>query len=161
MQIESLALKVYITKGLLKLPRTHPIVKELKIRIISSMFFIKKKSQDVIRNYQDDIFLELDHYYVSKTLFDERALMAQSTFRQCLKVSLNEDDFEKLSLYFKALVKLGNGSALIGLEVVEKLWLKYKLKEDNERSRDGNGLELIESSDDDDDQTNMAFISFS
>ncbi|KAF6048919.1 Fungal specific transcription factor domain family protein [Candida parapsilosis] len=161
MQIESLALKVYITKGLLKLPRTHPIVKELKIRIISSMFFIKKKSQDVIRNYQDDIFLESDHYYVSKTLFDERALMAQSTFRQCLKVSLNEDDFEKLSLYFKALVKLGNGSALIGLEVVEKLWSKYKLKEDNERSRDGNGSELIESSDDDDDQTNMAFISFS
>lgn len=162
MHIESLALKVYITKGILKLPRNHPIIKELKTRIINSMFFLKTKSGDY-QDYQDDVYLELEKYYVSKTLFDERALMAQSTFRQCLRVSLNDDDLEKLTLYFKALVKLGNGSALIALDLINKSKLRYEDKVgtngDTNPNKGENNLGVVDSSDDD--QTNMEFIPYS
>lgn len=162
MHIESLALKVYITKGILQLPRNHPIVKELKKHIMNSMFFIKEKRQsEDYRMYHNDIYLELDHYYISKNLFDERALMAQSTFRQLLKVSLNNDDFEKLTLYFKALAKLGNGSALIALERVNKLKLAHESRIKREVKGNG-GDEAMEDIDNfDDDQTDLAFIPYS
>ncbi|KAI5956679.1 hypothetical protein KGF57_003420 [Candida theae] len=160
MHIESLALKIYITQGILKLPKSHPIIKELKIRIIDSMFFIKRKSGDS-SGYANDVYLASEKYYVSKTLFDERALMAQSTFRQCLQVQLNDDDLEKLTLYFKALAKLGNGSALIALEMINKSSLRSKRTagvDENNESR-GERLEIVDSPDDD--QTNMEFIPYS
>ena len=33
------------------------------------------------------IFLELDHYYLHSDLFDTRAIMAQSSYRECIKIA--------------------------------------------------------------------------
>ena len=52
--------------------------------------------------------------------------MAQSVFRICLKICEQDNEFERLELYFRALVKLGNGSSLIALDFMKKKRLQAK-----------------------------------
>ena len=48
------------------------------------------------------------------------AIMAQSSYRECIKIANGLLDFEKLELYFQGLIKLGNGSSLLALDNVKR-----------------------------------------
>ncbi|EDK44034.1 hypothetical protein LELG_02213 [Lodderomyces elongisporus NRRL YB-4239] len=159
LHISAMAIKFLTTRGLLKLPKTHPLLRELKLKVMNSMFFIKplssladssgqegprdtrnQETQGEQNNndngvlaasgsaapFLDDVFVKLDNFYISKTLFDARAIMAQSVFRICLKICEQDNEFERLELYFRALVKLGNGSSLIALDFMKKKRLQAK-----------------------------------
>ena len=83
-------MKLFHIKGLMKLPRDHPLVQELKDKVLTSMFFLKDKQQNIVDkeiNNDSKIFLELDHYYLHSDLFDTRAIMAQSSYRECIKIA--------------------------------------------------------------------------
>ncbi|CAX42598.1 lysine biosynthesis regulatory protein, putative [Candida dubliniensis CD36] len=124
LHIDSVYMKLFHIKGLMKLPRDHPLVQELKGKVLTSMFFLKDKQQNIVEttkfNNVSKIFLESDHYYLHCDLFDTRAIMAQSSFRECIKIANSLLDFEKLELYFQGLIKLGNGSSLLALDNVKK-----------------------------------------
>lgn len=123
LHIDSVYMKLFHIKGLMKLPRDHPLVQELKDKVLTSMFFLKDKQQNIVDteiNNDSKIFLELDHYYLHSDLFDTRAIMAQSSYRECIKIANGLLDFEKLELYFQGLIKLGNGSSLLALDNVKR-----------------------------------------
>ncbi|KAI5953191.1 hypothetical protein KGF54_002562 [Candida jiufengensis] len=144
MHIDSLYLKLLTTKGLLKLPQDHALIKELKIKILDSLFFIKPlKSKNQLNHHHhtdknwakhDDIFVKSENFYISKNLFDLRVIMVQSVFRQCSKIQLSDEEFEKLELLFRGMIKLGNGSSLIALDQIRKLRNKNitKIKKEND-----------------------------
>ncbi|KAI5968051.1 uncharacterized protein KGF55_000035 [Candida pseudojiufengensis] len=143
MHVDSLYLKLLTTKGLLKLPSHHALIKELKIKILNSMFFIKPITsnnqlnhhhhKDKFYEIHDDIFVKSENFYISKKLFDLRVVMVQSVFRQCAKLSLNDEEFEKLELLFRGMIKLGNGSSLIALDQIRRLRNKtlFRIKKEN------------------------------
>ncbi|RCK54869.1 Lysine biosynthesis regulatory protein LYS14 [Candida viswanathii] len=141
LHIDTVNLKLLRTKGLLKLPKLHPLVQELKNKILDSMFFIKQLKPDT---KQENVFIKLENFYLHDDLFDERAMMIQSCFRECSKVATQLLEFEKLELFFRGLSKLGNGSSLFGLESVGLLkdkfiarGLKYGDTDDDEQDDDG------------------------
>lgn len=109
-----LYLKVLTTPGLLYLPRRHPMIKETVKKVLGLMYFIKLKTSP---NYKpENVLLESEHYYLSKQLFDFKAMMNQLTFRICAELTDDLDDFERLELYFNGLLKLSNGSATFALD---------------------------------------------
>lgn len=153
LHIDSVNLKLYRIKGLLKLAKLHPLVQELKNKIINSMFFIKKLDSSTT---PEVIFIKLENFYLHKDLFDERAMMIQSCFRDCSKLATDVLEFEKLELYFLGLSKLGNGSSLLGLETVKKL--KAKFIEKGMKCYDE--INNCDDDDDDDFDENGAIIPF-
>ncbi|KAL6450683.1 LYS14 Lysine biosynthesis regulatory protein LYS14 [Candida maltosa Xu316] len=132
MHIDTVYMKLFSIKGLLKLPKTHPLVQELKQKVITGMFFVKKLTTNVD---ESKVFLKSENYYLHSDLFDTRAVMSQSTFRACTKIANDLNDFEILKLYFEGLVKLGNGSALFALEKLERLKKEF-IENDNEAVSD-------------------------
>lgn len=110
-----LSLKVYTSPGLLHLPKSHPMIKRLVEQTIKLMFFLKLKSDPT---YDKNLVVaELENYWLSKSLFDFRAIMIQLPFRVTIDLTESEDDFEKLDLFFRGLVQFGGGS---GLEAVSR-----------------------------------------
>lgn len=139
LHIDSINLKLFRIKGLLKLPKIHPLVQELKNKIIDSMFFIKELNSTID---SEKIFIKLKNFYLHKDLFDERAMMIQSCFRDCSKIVTDLLEFEKLELYFKGLSELGNGSSLFGLEMVKSSKEKFiakgmKYNDDEDEEEEG------------------------
>lgn len=109
-----LYLKVLTTPGLLHLPRRHPMIKETVKKVIGLMYFLKLKTSP---NYKpENVLLESEHYYLSKKLFDFKAMMNQLTYRVCAELTDDLDDFERLELYFNGLLRLSNGSATFALD---------------------------------------------
>lgn len=102
-----LYLKMLITPGMMNLPKTHHLVRELVSTLIESLVMVKKRSSD-------------GSFYLDRNIFDSRAMMIQSPIVQCIELIDNLDDLEKASLYFHGLVELGTGSAAAACERVRK-----------------------------------------
>lgn len=105
-----LNLKAYTSPGIIHLPRSHTMIKRLVDQTLKLMFFLKRKSDPCYD--QNLVVVELEHYWLSKSLFDFRAIMMQLPFRMTVDLTDNEDDFEKLDLFFRGLVKFGGGSGI-------------------------------------------------
>lgn len=105
-----LYIRVLTTKGLLHLHRKHPMIQALVQQTIGLMFFLKPKTDPCYTGTAS--FLESENYWLSKSLFDFRAIMIQLPFRLALDLTDKDDDFEKLDLYFRGLVKFGGGSCM-------------------------------------------------
>lgn len=80
------------------------------------MFFVKRKPN----LFQEEVLLESEHFYLPASLFDIRCVMIQTPFRFCIQFLTDDIEFERLQLYFEGLVKLGNGSALRGVELAKR-----------------------------------------
>lgn len=107
-------LKILTSPGLLLLPRSHPMISEVIKKLLNLMFFLKPKSDPA---YRPELALaETENYYLSKCLFDSRAIMVQLAFRMCIDLTDSPDDFEKLELYFRGLTKLGCGCCILALK---------------------------------------------
>lgn len=113
-----LYLKILTSRGLLHLPRSHPIIKALIEEIMGLMFFLKPKSSPDFRDTQ--VFLASENYVLTKSLFDHRAIMAQFPFRLCIELTDLDEDFEKLELFFEGLVLLGCGNCNNAAEKVRE-----------------------------------------
>ncbi|KAJ8141028.1 hypothetical protein OY671_005788 [Metschnikowia pulcherrima] len=113
-----LYLKILTSRGLLHLPRSHPLIKSLIEEIMGLMFFVKQKSAVDFNNAS--VFLASENYYLSKSLFDHRAIMVQFPFRLCIELTDSEADFEKLELFFEGLVRLGCGNCVAAAEKVRE-----------------------------------------
>lgn len=133
-----LSLKVFTSPGVLHLPRSHPMIKRLVAQTLKLMFFLKRKSDPCYdRNL---VVAELEHYWLSKSLFDFRAIMVQLPFRITVDLTDDEDDFEKLDLFFRGLVKFGGGS---GIEAVARA----RKNKEAARQRKVNGNDIRTSGD--------------
>ncbi|KAG2737008.1 hypothetical protein G9P44_001098 [Scheffersomyces stipitis] len=139
LHVDVLYLRLLCTKGLLKLPRCHRLVKDLVSKILKSTFFISSKdSEEYIKDSQsNDNLVETEHFYLSKKAFDTRTIMIQSPLKLCSRLVDDELDFEKIEIFFLGLIKLGNGSALTSLDLL------YKFRE-RARARAKGGNDLIE-----------------
>lgn len=114
-------LRVLTSKQFLALPRTHPQVQTLLQTIFEGFFFIKRKDLPLYGNPDGPrIVLQSENFYLSSTTFDYHCIMFQSIFRHISGVVVEDQDFEKIELFFMGLVKLGNGSALSFLDNVTK-----------------------------------------
>lgn len=102
-----LYLKLLITPGMMNLPKTHYLVRELVGTLIGSLVMVKKRSSD-------------GSAYLDRNIFDSRAMMIQSPIVQCIELIDNLEDLEKASLYFNGLAELGTGSAAAACERVQK-----------------------------------------
>ncbi|SGZ53617.1 CIC11C00000001557 [Sungouiella intermedia] len=113
-----LYLKVLTTKGLMYVPRDHPSIRSTVDKTMKLMFFVKSK-QDPCYSPRGAV-AETEHYYLPKCLFDLRTIMIQLPFRMCIDLTDKEDDFEKLELFFKGLLKLGSGNCSVALHRIKK-----------------------------------------
>lgn len=113
-----LYLKVLTSPGLLILPRSHPMIAKTVRAVLLLMFFLKPKTDPSYRPIL--AFAETTRYYLPRCLFDYRAIMIQLPFRLCIDLTDNPDDFEKLELFFKGLLKLGCGSCTLALKRIAK-----------------------------------------
>ncbi|KAK6455773.1 uncharacterized protein RJT20DRAFT_145858 [Scheffersomyces xylosifermentans] len=120
LHVDVVYLRLLCTKGLLKVPKSHPLVKSIVARILNAAFFIKSKDSEDYAKDADDILTETEHFYLSKKVFDNRVIMIQSPFKICSKLVEDDRDFEKIEIFFQGLVKLGNGSSLSSLDVLFK-----------------------------------------
>ncbi|KAK6464287.1 hypothetical protein DFJ63DRAFT_317639 [Scheffersomyces coipomensis] len=128
LHLNALYLPLLTKKGLLNLPTSSPVVRELFDFILDSAFFIKSKLNDK-DDYEMDksiIVAETESYYLSKQTFDIRAIMVLVPFRICCRFAKSDDDFEKLEVYFIGLKKLGNGSAQSALDLLYKYKARAK-----------------------------------
>lgn len=116
--LDMLYLKILTLPGFLAVPRNHPLVRELVGRILGYLYFVKPKTGPVDRT---EVLAETDHFYLSRTEFDLRSIMLQSPFRFCMDLVADALSFEKIELYFTGLVRLGNGSLLAALDIVNRL----------------------------------------
>lgn len=112
-----LYLKVLTTPGLMYVPRLHPMLRLMVQKVIALMFFVKKKTV----HYQPDLAVAESHnYYLPKCLFDLRTIMMQLPFRMCIDLTDDDDDFERLELFFQGLLKLGSGNCAAAIARIEK-----------------------------------------
>ncbi|EGW31309.1 uncharacterized protein SPAPADRAFT_61880 [Spathaspora passalidarum NRRL Y-27907] len=117
--IDEMMLRTFTTPGLLLLPRHHPLIEELKQKMLASMFFIKRKSPE--NQITEEILAESENFYLPSRLFTASAIMIESPVGRLSRI-LNQDiEFEQIELYFTGLFKLGNGSSIMALEMVKKL----------------------------------------
>lgn len=123
-----LTLKLLVLPFFLALPRTHPQVQELALKMLDGAVFIKKKP--VPPDQVSAVVCESDHYYLSRPTFDNRCIMIQSIFRLVMGVVADEDGFERVELFFMGLVKLGNGSSLGSLDVVARFREQRRARRD-------------------------------
>lgn len=113
-----LYLKVLTTPGLMYVPRNHPVLQIIVKKIISLMFFVKSKKEP---SYSPQgAVAESENYYLPKCLFDLRTIMIQLPFRMCIDLTDSEDDFEKLDLFFRGLLKLGSGNCSVAVHKIKK-----------------------------------------
>lgn len=128
-----LYLKVLTSPGLLHLPRSHPMIQSIVKEVLGLMFFLKSKNEPY---YTPEIAVaESQNYYLSKNLFDYRAIMIQLPFRMSLDLADDEDDFERLELFFRGLVKLGSGSSIPAVQ-------KAEMNRDLARERNTDGSKI-------------------
>lgn len=113
-------LNVLTGDSFLALPRTHPHVQQLLHTIFKGFFFIKLKTLPQYATDESLIFLQSDNYYLTKSTFGYHCIMFQSIFRVMSGAVVEEQDFEKIDLFFMGLAKLGNGSALSFLDTVTR-----------------------------------------
>lgn len=113
-----LYLKILTSPGLLYLPRSHPLIKELIVDVIKTMFFVKSKTDPSYVRHQ--ILVESENYYLPKCLFDYRAIMVQLPLRLIIDLTDDETIFEKLELFFKGLLRLGCGSCSIAISRIQE-----------------------------------------
>ncbi|GEQ72733.1 hypothetical protein JCM33374_g6421 [Metschnikowia sp. JCM 33374] len=113
-----LYLKILTSRGLLPLPRSHPLIKALIAEIMDLMFFVKPKSTPGFEPSQ--ALLTSENYYLSKCLFDHRAIMLQFPVRLCIELADSDVDFEKLELFFEGLVLVGCGNSSVAAEKVRE-----------------------------------------
>lgn len=109
-------LRVLLMPGFMNLPRNHPLVKETVEKLIGQLYFIRLKQEPEFELHKTKLVAETPHYYLSSDHFDWRAFMIQSSYRLCASLVEDENDFERLELFFKGLIKLGNGSAIGALD---------------------------------------------
>lgn len=127
-----LNLRVFTSPGLLHLPRKHPMIKRLVEQTLKLMFFLKLKSDPCYD--QNLVVAELENYWLSKSLFDFRAIMIQLPFRATVDLTDNEDDFEKLDLFFRGLVKFGGGSGIEAVARARKNREAARMRKENEKT---------------------------
>lgn len=119
-----LFLKMFTTAGLMYVPRSHPMLRRIVDKIMSLMFFVKSKKDPFYRPLV--AVAESDNYYLPQCLFDLRTIMIQVPFRMCIDLTDKEDDFEKLELFFRGLIKLGSGNCVVAVS---------RVKQNRERAR--------------------------
>lgn len=124
LHIYSLYLKILTSKGLVCLPRGHPLLCALLRSIMGLMFFLKPRLDDTYRLAR--VLAESEHYFLPACLFDHRAIMVQLAFRLCIELTDSEADFEKLELYFRGLVRLGCGNGTMVIARIDELREKAK-----------------------------------
>ncbi|PVH22551.1 hypothetical protein CXQ85_005122 [Candidozyma haemuli] len=127
-----LNLRVFTSPGLLHLPRKHPMIKRLVEQTLKLMFFLKLKSDPCYD--QNLVVAESENYWLSKSLFDFRAIMIQLPFRATVDLTDNEDDFEKLDLFFRGLVKFGGGSGIEAVARARKNREAARMRKENEKT---------------------------
>lgn len=128
--IESIHLRMLITKGFYQLSRNHPFVQQSVSKLFDCLYFIRKK--ELLESDQDtkEPLAQTENFYLTSD-FDARAYMIQSPYRLCINLVYDEK-LEMLKLFFMGLVKWGNGSALGALEEVNKRIENIKLGIDEE-----------------------------
>lgn len=141
---DALYLRIVLTPGIMKLPKNHPLIQELVKRVFNGLFFVRPKNSQDYKRYKDQILVETDHYFLCEDLFDTRAYMIQSSCRIVTNLVHDDDDLEKLELFFMGLVKLGNGSALLALESVEIRKSKLRSSHHNRDQDDEDELLLVQ-----------------
>lgn len=134
-----LYLKVLTSPGLLYLPRSHPMIKSTVKEVLELMFFLKPKC---ITFRPELAVAESPNYYLCKSLFDYRAIMVQLPFRMCLDLTDNEDEFEKLELFFRGLVKFGSGNCTMAVARAKKNRAAAR-KRKAEGGKEGNDLNYL------------------
>lgn len=113
-----LYLKLLTTPGLMYVPRSHPILRSMVDKIILLMFFVKLKKDPL---YRPEIAIaESENFYLPEGLFDLRTIMIQLPFRMCIDLTDKDDDFEKLDLFFRGLIKLGSGNCAVACSRIKK-----------------------------------------
>lgn len=93
----NLYLKALITPGIIGVDKSHPRVREVVSLIINSLIFVRQHPSG--------------HWHLDRTVFDHRAVMVQSTVFSCIQLVDNQQDLERVRLYFQGLSELGIGSA--------------------------------------------------
>lgn len=121
-----LYLKLLTCKGLLYLPRSHPLIKSVVRKIIGLMFFVKESSDSAG-----------PRYYLCESSFDYRAIMIQLPLRLAIAVTDEDDDLDKLELFFRGMVKLGCGNCTLPLEKIKKCREEAKRR----RQREAQGMQ--------------------
>lgn len=120
LRVDYLFLWMLALRAFMNARRTHPHVQELIQKMLCGSFFIKSKSLSRYEPEKDKVIVESDHYYLSLNTFDIRCIMIQSIFRLLSGLVVDDEDFEKIELYFMGLVKLGNGSSLNSLDILAR-----------------------------------------
>lgn len=128
---DSIFLRILTSDFFMQLPRTSLQVQELVRKIFDGSFFILSKSLPRYLKSQDTIVVESDKFYLSLRTFDIRCIMIQSVYRLLSGIVVEDDDFEKIELYFMGLVKLGNGSSLNSLDTLTRFKEKRNFNKEN------------------------------
>lgn len=128
-RVDAVYLRILVLPNFFGLPKSNHVVEELVQRLFGYMFFIKEKEENV--KIEQSIVAESEHFYLPSDVFDLRCAMIQALFRLCVNFAKTDLEFEKLQLFFIGLVKLGNGSALTALEMVNKLRERRRRRQEN------------------------------
>ncbi|CAH6721119.1 hypothetical protein CLIB1444_05S03994 [[Candida] jaroonii] len=128
--IESIHLRMLITKGFFQLSRDHAFVQQSVSKLFDCLYFIRKKELLEFDEGTREPLAQTENFYLTSD-FDARAYMIQSPYRLCINLVYDEK-LEMLKLFFMGLVKWGNGSALGALEEVNKRIENIKLGIDEE-----------------------------
>lgn len=113
-----LYLKILTSRGLLHLPRSHPLIKSLVRKTMALMFFLKPKLAPGYKPQR--ALVESDSHYLPACLFSHKTIMIQFVFRLCIELVDDAVDFDKLELFFLGLIKLGCGNCARALSKVEE-----------------------------------------
>lgn len=139
MHVNFLYLKVLTSPELLQLPRDHPMIEAIVSTTIDVLFFIKPKTVAYFR--PDLAMVESERFYISKSTFSYRAIMLQLPLWLCINLAEEDEHFEKLELYFRALVKLGSGNCSLG--VARAIKNRELAKERKKKLRNGSNDDYI------------------
>lgn len=120
LHVDYLNLRMLLSEYFLGLRRSHPAVQYLLKKILGGAFFIKSKALPSYEREKSLLVVESDNFYLSQKVFDNRCIMVQLVFRLVAGIVVEEQEFEMIELYFMGLVKLGNGSSLLFLDVLAK-----------------------------------------
>ncbi|CAH2352753.1 hypothetical protein CLIB1423_08S00320 [[Candida] railenensis] len=128
-RVDAVYLRILVSPNFFGLPKSNHVVEELVKRLFGYMFFVKEKEENV--KIEQSIVAESEHFYLPSDVFDLRCAMIQASFRLCVNFAKTDLEFEKLQLFFIGLVKLGNGSALTALEMVNRSRERRRRRQEN------------------------------
>lgn len=94
-----LYLKLLTTPGIVGLPKSHNLVRQVVKTTIDSLIMVKKRHTD-------------GGWYLDRNIFDSRAMMIHSPIVLCIEFINNLDDLDKADVFFEGLMDLGTGSAM-------------------------------------------------